>query len=295
MAKIIHIITIFFLTVSLGFSQSYLGKQKSFDLGTDEMMRIYTGEPDLQKMAAYFFGLGFEKVLKEAKAKGIKTALEEGTIYIDGKKVRFDLTEDGMKQSHIMNFESRKMYSVMWDKKEYIEMDLDEIQAMQKNVQKTMTSQMEQMKDVMDKLPPEAKAKMAEYYGASKSSPAQVEATGKKETINGFKCSEYIVTKDNKSEQIWATSDYADVREAFKEFEESMPDMKGGDNSVWEKINGWPVRQTEVEANKMTMQGGYKFSEVHSLEKTTHKADTFIPPKNFKRKSMSDMMKDNNF
>ncbi|KAA3609737.1 MAG: hypothetical protein D8M58_09175 [Calditrichaeota bacterium] len=295
MFKKVSVIFILLFTASVLNAQSYLGKQHSFTLETEEMMKIFSGDGNLEKASSYYFGLTFPQAIKAAKAKGVNPTVEEGKIYVDGKKFRFDTQDEDGKLSVIMNLETKIMYSIFWAKKEYMEVDIEKMKKMRDQMQKQMATKMQGMGAYLDKLPPETRKKIEAMQSGNMpgaEEKADVNATGKTKTINTFSCAEYIVSKKNKMEQIWASTQYAELQRMFKEMELSMGDMQNSKSPVWEKIKGWPVHQVDVEINMMRGQGSVNYDEVYSIEKTTHKPGTFTPPAGFKRTKMEDKMRE---
>ena len=289
-------ILVFSFVVSSLSAQSYVGKQRSFALGTQEMMQVFNGQGDLEKASAYYFKMTFPEALKAIKAKGINPSVEEGKIYVESKKFRFDTQDEGEKITMIMDLETNKMYTVNWVKKEYMEIDIEKMNKMREQMQSKMAEQMQGMGTYLDKLPPETRKKIEAMQKGQMpgmdSGEAKVSATGKSKTINGFKCKEYIVRKDNQTEQIWASTQYPELMKMFKEMESSMGEKESLKSTIWEKIAGWPVQQTEVEMNMMRGQGRVNYDEVYSIEKVTHAPGTFSPPAGFKKTTMEEKMRE---
>lgn len=289
--RLFKIVFSIILLFSVVHSQDYKGKQHGISLDTDAMMQLFDQEPDLQKMADFFFKMNYKEIIKQVKSKGLDAETEETTMYISNKKMRADMIQEGQKLSYILNFESNMMYTIMWDKKEYMEINIDQMRQMQKQAMSQMSQQMESMKGMMDQMPPEARAAMEKMYGQKKQTPPQVKNTGKTATINGFKCIEYIITEENKISQFWITTEYKDLRNIFEEFAKTMPEMQDEDQAIWNEIKeGWPASDAEVSFDAMGMGGSYSINEVYSIEKTSHPSDTFTPPSGFKKKSMQEMM-----
>jgi Domain of unknown function (DUF4412) len=283
-------VAMLFLATNI-FSQSYLGKQRSFQLEEEQMTSLSGSGGDLDKMADFFFALDFNDILKKAKTAGFTPEQEEGTIYVEGKKFRMDMTTMGQKMSAILNLETREIISIMHEQKQYFVMNIDELKAMQAKMQQTMAANMESMKGMMDNLPPEAKAMMEKMSGQKKSAPPKVTATGKTKTVNGFSCKEYLVGKENEREHLWITSDYSNLRDAFYEMATSMPEPGEETESQWQEIKeGWPVQTSTVRGKEGYMDGSFSIHEVYSMEKAKHKAGTFDPPAGYTKKTMEEMM-----
>ena len=295
MLKQLFIVFIILFLVSVLNAQSYLGKQHSFLLSTQEMMAVFSGEGNLEKASAYYFKMTYPEALIAVKAKGVNPSIDEGKIYVDGKKFRMDSQRDGERTTMIMDMEIKKMYSIDWKKKEYMEIDIEKMKKMREQMQSKMANQLKGMGAYLDKLPPETRKKLeAMQMGQmpnSGGSDEQVSPTGKTKTIYGFKCKEYIVRKGNKIEQIWASTQYPELMNMFKEMKSSMGDKKSAKSAVLDKIDGWPVHKTEVEMDMMRGQGSVEYDEVYSIEKATHKPGTFSPPAGFKKTTMEDKMK----
>jgi len=294
MLKQISIFFVLLFLVSSLQGQSYLGKQHSFSLNTQEMMKVFDGGGDLEKVSAYYFKMTYPEALKAIKAKGVNPSVDDGKIYVDGKKFRYDSNQDGEKITMIMNLETKIMYNVDWARKEYMEIDIEKMKKMRDQMQKQMATQMQGMGAYMDKLPPEARKKieaMQKGKMPGNDEQAEVSATGKTKTINTFKCKEYIIHRDNKNEQVWVSKQYTELQQMFKNMDLTIGDKEDSKNGVWEKIDGWPVHQVDVDINMMHGQGSVNYDEVYSIEKTTHKSGTFDPPTGFKKTTMEDKMK----
>lgn len=272
------------------FCQSFLGKQHSLQLGEDDMMALYSGAQDLDKMADFFFALDYKDVENKVKANGLNPETEDMTIYVDGKKFRVDMEAMGQRMSYIVNLETKQVYSVMHDQKEYIAMNLDEMKAMQAQVKQNVAKQMEGMQGMMENLPPEARAMMEKMTGQKNSAPPVVTATGKTKTINGFNCTEYQVSKENEREHLWITTKYSGLRDVFYEMTTAMPGAEE-ENAMWEQIKeGWPAQSSELRGKEDYMEGSFSIHELYSLKEASHKAGTFDPPAGYKKKTMQEMM-----
>lgn len=273
------------------FAQSYQAQQHTLQLDESAMTALYNGSQDLDKMADFFFTMDYADLEKKVKAAGLDADMEEGTMYMDGKHLRMDMETMGQKMSYIINLDTKQVYSIMHAKKEYYVMNLDELKAMQSNMQKNMAAQMENMKGMMENLPPEAKAMMEKMTKQKKSAPPKVTATGKTKTINGFSCSQYLITKENSREQLWVTTKYGSLRDAFQNLTEAMPDVDEDSKVVWKEVKeGWPVQNSELRGKENYMEGSFSINEIYSLKETTFKAGTFDPPAGYTKRTMQEMM-----
>jgi len=286
-------IFIFFILVGFAFSQSYLGKQRSFDMDENKMMKLLKGEPSLESLSSYFFSKSYDDILEEATSAGINLTENDDTIYIEKDKVRFDKfdKEEG-EISAIINFKTNIVLTILYEKEEYVEMDLNQIKQLKKQMASGIHDFTSQLKGI--NLPPEAKAKLEQMMGTGKKTEPTVKATGNSKMINDFKCLEYQVSKENKIEQVWVTLKYPELRKYFEKV--SIVMAMGDDNypsAIWKNIeSGWPVSQIDIEFNQMLMKVQINVNEIYSMEETTHKDGTFDPPAGFKKTTMEEQMQD---
>jgi hypothetical protein len=197
----------------------------------------------------------------------------------------------GQNMSAIINLETRDVYTIMHDQKQYYAMNLDELKAMQAKVKNNMAAQMENMKGMMENLPPQAREMMEKMSGQKKSMPPEVIQTGKTKKVNGFPCKEVLVKKEDSRERLWVTSEYPQLRDAFYEMATAMPMMDEDMQTQWDEIKeGWPVQTTIVTVQNGPMAGSVNISEVYSLKEAKHKPGTFDPPAGYTKKTMQDMM-----
>ncbi len=94
MLKQLSAIFVLFLFVSILHAQSYMGKQHSFSLDTQDMMKVFSGDGDLEKASGFYFKMTYPEALKTVRAKGVNPLIDEGKIYVDGKKFRFDTQQE---------------------------------------------------------------------------------------------------------------------------------------------------------------------------------------------------------
>ena len=274
---------------SFVFSQSYLAKNRTLQFSESDMIDLSNGQTDPQKLAPFFFNKSLPDLQKLAQSKNLNPEVEEGTFYIEDKRLRMDANMMGEKGSFIVNLETRIAYNILYSQKTYIEMNLDELKEMKEQMTQNIASQMQNMQGMMENMPPEAKAAMQEMYGSKEKTAPDIKATGKTKTINGFPCKEYLISGNTEQEQAWVTSKYPKVKAAFFEIFNAMPADEEESNK-WEQADGWPVQTSSIKAKQGYVEGSFLISEIYSIEEVTHKPGTFDPPQGFKKRTMQDMM-----
>jgi hypothetical protein len=269
------------------FAQNYVVKQKALSIDEEQMIKL-AGNEDPQKISAFFFDSGLDDLLKKINSGTAKGEAIESVFMLENKRMRMDMESHGEKMSYIINLETKQVIAVIHKQKQYMEMNLDEIKAMQEQLKQSM-AQMQNMQGMMENLPPEAKAMMEKMAGKKDQNPPQVTATGKSSTINGFPCKQFLIESDESRDRLWITTKYPDLRDSFFEMSKAFPSEGEKMSVVYEKINeGWPVLSHSM-MTKRSFGGSYNISEIYSIEKASHKKGTFDPPAGYKKTDMPNM------
>jgi hypothetical protein len=226
----------------------------------------------------------------------------ESTLYIAEDKFRLDAVAPMMgKASYLARLDEGKMYAILWDKKQYMEMSFEEIEQMQQKAaqmrQNMLNNLPPEARAQLEKLPPELRAQMESQMGAEKEGkPIQVKKTGRVQTINGFRCEEYLVEGESR-EQVWATQKYPALRTSFEamltklpNFDKSNRDAEKAD--IWQEIpEAWPVVMKTFRFNPMRRRGAsLDIQEMVSMEEKPVPDDTFHRPEGFTKVTMQEMM-----
>ena len=305
MKTLFKIIFLTFLILNLCSSdigaQSFIGKQRSINFSTEELMILagdkFMEDPNPEDIARYFFAMSVNDLLQKAGIAEMEPEVEESTLYFSGKKVRIDTGSETDKSSFIMRMDERKIYQIMWEQKKYMVMSMDEIAEMQKQAQAALKN-LGGMEDMLDKLPPEARAQLQASLGktAVKSEPPKVSVTGRTAKLNGFDCEEYMVKAGSSQSQYWVSKKYPALQKAYQIMINEMPDFEGSgegvnEKEVWRQIpDGWPVVSKEFEFDMMSMGGSLYIDEMLSLEEKAVAPGTFDIPENFDQITMQEMM-----
>ena len=184
------------------------------------------------------------------------------TMRIKGTKARID--HEGMAQYQIVDLAGKKVYMVDSEKKQVMVMGLDMM-----NAAGAMLKQMNQ------------------------NAQLNVQNTGNTRTVNGFKCTDYVVSMSggmslNSKQCVTTDVDYSDF-EAFRPYAEGLMKMFVGDEGTTKLPPGISV----VTETDMSMMGQNVTSrtELQSIKKEDIPASAFEIPAGYEVKQMPGMPK----
>jgi len=210
---------------------------------------------------------------------GDKTEIEK--MYYMPKKFKSESAGKGDVQ--ILRLDKEVIMSVDSKAKTYWQMTFSEMSERMKKSSAEMDAAMADMQKEMESMS-EGERKMAEQMmksmrpGQRSEGPKiEVTKTGDKETISGYSCTKFTVTKDGKELlSIWASKDvkeFEPMRKDFGEFQKRMaemnPMMPEGLSEGMQKIEGFPI--------ETDMPRGLK-QVVTKIEKRSIPADEFEIP-----------------
>jgi hypothetical protein len=184
------------------------------------------------------------------------------TMRIKGPKARID--HQGMAQYQILDLAGKRVYMIDTDKKQAMVMSLDMM-----NAAGAMFKQMNQ------------------------NAQLNVQNTGNTRTINGFKCTDYVVSMAggmsvNSKQCVTTDVDYSDF-EAFRPYAEGLMKMVAGDEGASKLPPGLSV-VTETDMSIMGQKVSSK-TELQSVKKEPITADIFEIPAGFEVKEMTGVPK----
>jgi hypothetical protein len=236
---------------------------------------------------------------------GVKpaSAPEVSKIWFDGGRMR---TTDSDGDGAI--FREQKIYALDADEKKYTVVDkaaMDRMGGQLAEARKKMEAQMANM-------PPERRAMMEQMMsqmggggpGAKKPVKRDVTATGRSETVGGFRCSIWEVALDGvKDHEVCAAAPGslpggAEVLKTMREMGELMKGLteglgqmaQGAATDTWAdlaKINGVPILTRDFENGKATSE-----TRVSVIRSESVPASTFEVPKGYKERKMPTMGSD---
>jgi hypothetical protein len=184
------------------------------------------------------------------------------TMRIKGSKARID--HQNMAQYQIVDLAAKKVYMVDTDKKQVMVMGLDMM-----NAAGAMFKQMNQ------------------------NAQMNVQNTGNTRTVNGFKCTDYVVSMSgamsiNSKQCVTTDVDSSDF-EAFRPYAEGVMKMFAGDDAATKMPPGISV----VSETDMSIMGQKVSSrtELQSVKKEDIPASLFAVPEGFEVKEMPGMPK----
>jgi GLPGLI family protein len=184
----------------------------------------------------------------------------------------------------IFRLDQEKMITVNDEDKTYSEISFNELEQMMKQVDETMSSKMAEIKEQMASMPEEQRKMMekmmAGQMGGMMEEP-EVKNTGETKTINGYKCTKYIVLTGGKETfSVWTTKDvkeFAGMQKDMEEFGKRMaamtPRIGKSVAAAMTNLEGFPIQQ-EMAGMRTT---------VLSVKKENSPASIFDPPAGYKR------------
>lgn len=193
------------------------------------------------------------------------------TLYIKKGKLRIEQQEEGEPMVIIMDFKKRTIYTIYPNKKKYMAMTLDEVE-----------QKVKQAKDMMREMGLDVQKPTSEVKSTLKK-------TGKKKSINGFMCEQYIETTGNKTSEYWITRkiSFKDVFGGYTEILKSLDAMSGEEpdsSPELYNIDGFPILSVTKSENQTEKE------EVLKIENKKLDDSLFTIPAGFKKVTMQDMM-----
>ena len=214
------------------------------------------------------------------------------------KKMKVVTKETG--ESFIVRLDREVFITIDPKGKTYSEITFAEMESMMKQASGKMDAKMAEMQKQLAQMPEEQR-KMVEQMmgikmggrGAAQDAKVDVKKTGDKRAINGFSCTKFVITEDDKDVMtVWATKDvtgFDAMRKDWEEFSKRMMAMNpmGGKGlgEAFKKVDGFPI-QTEIAQGITTV--------VTKIERKTAPASEFEVPSGYKKvkpKMMEDMDK----
>jgi hypothetical protein len=228
-------------------------------------------------------------------AKDAGAEMRESMVYVNAAKVRMDLPLEKNKQGYaIIDTEKDTTWFVIPGEKRYIEWS----QADAKVMSEKMAQLEKMMKERMATLPPEQRAqveamlKKMQGPAEGEAAPgAALKATGKTETVNGYKAAGYQVQSGDEIMLGWVTQEQPEIAATLQTVQSRLEKMtpaslrgrQAARNALGEK--GLPVRVHTLDP------AHYRVEEVVAIEKKTLTADVFALPKDFAKTTARDAMK----
>jgi hypothetical protein len=239
---------------------------------------------------------------------GGKTA--NSSIAVQDHDMKMNVASGGKDWNGDMIFhgENREMLIVDHEKKSYIVID----EAQMKKIADQVNQAMASVEQALAAVPEAQRAKMEKMMkghmpdiGATRE-PSELTKTGETDTINGYPCVKFVVTRGGvKERELWITdwdnvaggNEVADVfyemGSFMNEMLDSLPKMAGGrsfGDATFEhlkEMNGFPVRTLEY-GNDGELDGQ---ATLVSSKKADLDRAVFDPPKNYKRNDLLKGMK----
>jgi hypothetical protein len=219
---------------------------------------------------------------------GLTKEVPEKSSYMPGMVRQFNVNENVI---IVFRLDKKIIYTIVPEEKSYSELSFDDMEKMMKKMSGQMDEKMKQMKEQMASMPEDQRKQMEEMMGgkmmeAMKSGKIEVKNTGKKQSLAGYNCTEFLITKDgNEFATIWATKEipgFAAMTDDMKEFTARMASMIPRNGAAFGqglmKVEGFPMimdikgvmttRVTKVEKKNTPLPdfeipAGFKKEEMH--------------------------------
>jgi len=284
MKKVILVLMALLLTASLAVAADFEGEVKFKNTNATDVVVLAALEAKFGDAAIKQYQVGgltkdlADKILSltmdelakagEDDAKGFR--LDDAKLTFGHNMMRADGFEGGI-GSMILDMKKNMMWIVQWEKESYIEIDINAILGMARQMQE----QFKQMMEAQD--------------GQSQQGKPELVKTGRTKTINKFNCREYTAYYQDQAMQSWI-GPKAGAFEMMQKWQESLESMQmDTDMSIdledlLKEIDGMPILQKVWSGNSLDIQ------EVISIIKKKIAKSFFDIPKTFKKMTMGDMM-----
>ncbi len=236
----------------------------------------------------FFLNLPTEKLRKAALAEGRDIREEKITIYIDGNNFAVESMSDEMGRTTVVsNANTGVLYYVIWSQKRVYEMKPGDMEKIREKA----------LEDLPPELREEARAEMKREK-AQKTDHEKPRPTGKKISLYGFACEQYMVNTDEGVLSIWAAPDQSgvvgEVSRTSRRFEEHFQMEEDDDVDEWDLVPGKiPVEVHRYAGGMMMEEPRLTIQAITKIEKKKPSADKFKVPgdkEGFTKGSMMEMM-----
>lgn len=204
------------------------------------------------------------------------------SVLISNGKVRMDSSNQGTKETSIYDDQGRTFTVVNPQQKQYVVMDRTSIQEQAKRMKRMQEEVMTQVREQMKNMPPEQRQELEQQMApfgdggdaANKPTPKySTKKTRKTGTLNGVSCVVYKSYRDgrligdaciasldvlgiSKGDYKTLRSMFAFMRDMAKEFASATgTSVPQSDMTLFENVNGLPVKMTNVNGDIMTLAG----------------------------------------
>ncbi|MFQ5963913.1 MAG: DUF4412 domain-containing protein [Candidatus Scalinduaceae bacterium] len=222
--------------------------------------------------------------------EGTPPEITTSKIYIEGKKMRIDTNASQTMSGHSMIY--RGDLNLIWnideDRKKYIEMDKNTVDAMGSQISQAM----KQMQESMAQMPPEQRKMMESMMKGTmpqmqpKKATTMIENTGKKDKINGYSCTWYDVLLNGEKVREMCVSNLSEIgikKETLNVFKDMsrffsgiteamksspMSQMNENPFSEFEKLEGYPIIVRRYKGSTVIEESSFKSIEHKKINKT---------------------------
>ena len=243
-------------------------------------------------------------IMEQVRYKKGSSKMEKGKIWVLDNKIKFE--EETGQAAAIFDLNTGEMIQIDRQGKRYVAADPDEYFKFIQDITSKMKSEMEKQ---LSQLPPDKRAQMEEMMrsqgmslpgSSTKPKNLELQKPGKDESIAGYKSVKYEVYEDGKLiEEIWTSNEVLNNEIDIKKMSNYLQKIKdisenaGGmafnpeGQTVYKEVfeSGFPMKTVDHES-----EDGIYIEEITKVSKANLNDSEFVPPNDYKKITLQEMM-----
>jgi hypothetical protein len=242
--------------------------------------------------------------MEQVRYKKGSSKMEKGKIWVLDNKIKFE--EETGQAAAIFDLNTGEMIQIDRQGKRYVAAEPDEYFKFIQDITSKMKSEMEKQ---LSQLPPDKRAQMEEMMrsqgmslpgSSTKPKNLELQKPGKDESIAGYKSVKYEVYEDGKLiEEIWTSNEVLNNEIDIKKMSNYLQKIKdisenaGGmafnpeGQTVYKEVfeSGFPMKTVDHES-----EDGIYIEEITKVSKANLNDSEFVPPNDYKKITLQEMM-----
>jgi hypothetical protein len=243
-------------------------------------------------------------IMEQVRYKKGSSKMEKGKIWVLDNKIKFE--EETGQAAAIFDLNTGEMIQIDRQGKRYVAAEPDEYFKFIQDITSKMKSEMEKQ---LSQLPPDKRAQMEEMMrsqgmslpgSSTKPKNLDLQKPGKDESIAGYKSVKYEVYEDGKLiEEIWTSNEVLNNEIDIKKMSNYLQKIKdisenaGGmafnpeGQMVYKEVfeSGFPMKTVDHES-----EDGIYIEEITKVSKANLNDSEFVPPNDYKKITLQEMM-----
>jgi hypothetical protein len=243
-------------------------------------------------------------IMEQVRYKKGSSKMEKGKIWVLDNKIKFE--EETGQAAAIFDLNTGEMIQIDRQGKRYVAAEPDEYFKFIQDITSKMKSEMEKQ---LSQLPPDKRAQMEEMMrsqgmslpgSSTKPKNLDLQKPGKDESIAGYKSVKYEVYEDGKLiEEIWTSNEVLNNEIDIKKMSNYLQKIKdisenaGGmafnpeGQKVYKEVfeSGFPMKTVDHES-----EDGIYIEEITKVSKANLNDSEFVPPNDYKKITLQEMM-----